>query len=199
MTGSQLLTAMVAFAGTTIDDLVVLAALFLARRVSGRPAAWMIVAGQYVGFVAVLAIALAAAAGLRIVPDRWIGLVGLVPIGFGVWGLWRLRGTGTTTRPPLACTVTGIATLAFANGADNITVFTPLFRSLHLGGSSLATALFLTLIGLWCVIGAALATNRTAAAAVGRIAHWLVPTVFIGVGLLIILDSGTLEAIGQAL
>jgi cadmium resistance protein CadD (predicted permease) len=114
----------------------------------------VIIVGQYAGFAAILAIALAAAAGLRIVPDRWVGLLGLVPVSFGLWELWRLRGTGETSRPPLASTVTRIATITFANGADNISVFTPLFRTLHAGGSLLAAALFLALIALWCAAGA---------------------------------------------
>jgi len=72
VTAAQLAMAVVAFVGTAIDDLVVLAALFLSRRMQGRPSAWVIVAGQFAGYTAILALALAAAAGLRIVPDRWI-------------------------------------------------------------------------------------------------------------------------------
>lgn len=47
-------------------------------------------------------------------------LLGLVPIGFEIWGLWQLRGSDEDTRPPLASTAIKIATVAFANGADNI-------------------------------------------------------------------------------
>jgi cadmium resistance protein CadD (predicted permease) len=195
VTASQLATAVVAFAGTTVDDLIILAALFMVRRTAGSPHARVIIAGQYAGSAAILAIALAAAAGLQIVPDRWVGLLGLVPIGFGAWGLWRLRGTDETSRPPLASTVTGIATITFANGADTISVFTPLFRTLHAAGSLLAAALFLALIALWCATGALLGSHRAVVAALGRITHWLVPTVFIAVGLLILITSGTLTAI----
>ncbi|MBU3066058.1 cadmium resistance transporter [Nocardia sp. NEAU-G5] len=190
MTAEQLVMAVVAFVGTAVDDLVVLAALFLTRSVSGRPRAWAIVGGQYVGYAAILVLALAAASGLRIVPNRWIWLLGLVPIAFGIWSLWQLRGTAAIDRKPLACSMSGIATLAFANGADNIAIFTPLFRSLRISGSVLTAVLFLALIGLWCAIGAALGTNRAAAATAGRVAHWLVPLVFIGIGLLVVIDGG---------
>jgi cadmium resistance protein CadD (predicted permease) len=194
-----LATAMLAFAGTTIDDLVILAALFIARSTNGRPGAWEIVVGQYAGFVTILAVALVAATGLQIVPDRWVGLLGLVPIGFGVWGLRRWRGTDVTSAPPLAATITQIATITFANGADNISVFTPLFRSLDTAGSLLATALFLALIAVWCAAGALLGSRRALVAVLGRYTHWLVPTVFIAVGLLILITSGTLTAIRQSL
>jgi cadmium resistance protein CadD (predicted permease) len=192
MSASLLVTAVVAFLGTTIDDVIVLTALFVARGRDGVPSARSIVGGQYLGFGAVLAVALLAAAGLRIVPDRWVGLLGLVPIGFGVWGLWRLRGGNGESRPPFAGTVGRVATIAFANGADNIGVFTPLFRSLQLAGSLVATGLFLVLIGVWCGFGALLGTRRGLVAALGRIGHWLVPVVFIGVGVLILITSGTL-------
>ncbi|WP_216897897.1 cadmium resistance transporter [Nocardia alni] len=194
---SQIVTAIVAFLGTTIDDLVVLAALFLTRRVAGRPNARVIVAGQYVGFAVVLGVAMAASVGLRIVPDSWFGLLGVVPIAIGVWGLWRFRSEDNMLRHPLSGTVGGIAAITFANGADNITVYTPLFRSLHIVGSGLTALLFLALIGLWCVLGAILGANHVAAETVGRVAHWLVPVVFIVVGALIVVESGVVAAVGH--
>ena len=197
MSASLLATAVVAFLGTTIDDVIILTALFLARRAAGRPAAWRIVAGQYAGFAAILAVALLAAAGLRIVPDRWVGLLGLVPIAFGVWGLWRLRGSDEDSRPPLATGAVRIASVTFANGADNISVFTPLFRTLHTAGSLLATALFLALIGIWCGLGALLGSHRAVVATLGRVSHWLVPVVFIAVGVLILISSGTVAALRE--
>lgn len=199
MTGPLLATAVVAFAGTTIDDLVILAALFMAHRTTGHPRAAAIIGGQYAGFAAILAAALLAAAGLAVVPDRWVGLLGLVPIGFGVWGLWRLRGADPDSRPPLAATGTRIATVTFANGADNISVFTPLFRNLHVAGSLAAVTLFLILVAVWCATGALLGSHRAVVAKLGRISHWLVPTVFIAIGVLILITSGTLATIRQTL
>jgi cadmium resistance protein CadD (predicted permease) len=199
VTASLLATAVIAFAGTTIDDVIILTALFMARRAGGSPRAVAIIAGQYAGFAVILGVALLAATGLQIVPDRWVGLLGLVPIGFGMCGLWRLRDSDEDLRLLLASTATRIAAITFANGADNISVFTPLFRSLHTAGSLLAAALFLALVGLWCVIGALLGTHRAVVAALGRISHWLVPVVFIAVGALILVTSGTLAAIREAL
>src|SRR5262249_17089033 len=68
------------FAGTDIDDLVVLTVLFLAGRATGRPRTRDIVVGQYLGIAALVAFSAAAAVGLLVVPDRWVGLIGLVPI-----------------------------------------------------------------------------------------------------------------------
>jgi cadmium resistance protein CadD (predicted permease) len=199
VTGALLATAVVAFAGTTIDDLVILAALFMARRNGGVPTAAAIIGGQYAGFAVIVAAALLAAAGLTVVPDKWVGLLGLIPIGFGVWELWHLRGADQDDRTPLAATATRVATITFANGADNISVFTPLFRSLHLAGSLLAVGLFLGLVGIWCAAGALLGSHKGVVATVGRFSHWLVPAVFIAVGALILITSGVLATIGFAL
>jgi len=200
VTASLLSAAVVAFVGSTIDDLIILAALFMTRRVSGRPSAATIIAGQYAGFVAILGVAVLAATGLRIVPDRWVGLLGLVPIGFGVWGvwgLWRLRGSAEDSRPPLAASVTRIAMITFANGADNISVFTPLLRGLHPAGTLLTIALFLALIALWCGMGALLGSHHSVVATVGRVSHWLVPVTFIAVGVFVLVASGTPAAIRE--
>jgi cadmium resistance protein CadD (predicted permease) len=159
----------------------------------------VIIVGQYVGFVIILAVSLAAATGLLIVPDRWVGLLGLVPIGFGVHGLWRLRGTNRTSWPQLGASMLRVAAVTLANGADNISVFTPLFRTAHVAGSLWAAGLFLVLIALLCGMGALLGGHPVVAAKLGRISPWLVPTVFIAVGLFILITSGTLVAIRHAL
>jgi cadmium resistance protein CadD (predicted permease) len=69
------------------------------------------------------------------------------------------------------------------------------FRSLHTAGSLLAIALFLALVGVWCVIGALLGSHRAVVARLRRISHWLVPVVFIAVGALILATSGTLAVL----
>jgi cadmium resistance protein CadD (predicted permease) len=187
-----LATAFVAFAGTTVDDLVVLAALFTTNRAVGRPNTATIVGGQYAGFASIVVLALLAARGLQIIPEPWIGLLGLVPIGFGLWGLVR-AGTGDRDdKPPLASTFPQVVAVTFANGADNISVFTPLFRSMELIGSLTVAGVFLGLIGVWCGIGRALGTHRIVVGTIGRVSHWLVPIVFIVVGTSILVTSGSL-------
>src|SRR5882724_7048807 len=75
------------FAGTNMDDIIVLTVLFLSAHATGRPRPWQIWAGQYVGMGSVVAVSAVAAHGLTTVPDRWVGLLGLVPFALGVRGL----------------------------------------------------------------------------------------------------------------
>jgi cadmium resistance protein CadD (predicted permease) len=158
-----------------------------------------IVGGQYMGFIAILALSLAAATGLQVVPDHWVGLLDLVPIGLGAWGLLHLRGSSQEERRPLAVTGVRIATVTFANGADNISVFTPLFRSMQPAGALICSGLFLALIGAWCAAGALLGGHKRVVATLGRVTHWLVPVVFIAVGGLILMTSGVAVAVIRAL
>ncbi|MEU1877681.1 hypothetical protein ABZ470_10230 [Streptosporangium sp. NPDC020072] len=49
-------TAAVVFAGTNVDDIVILTVLFLAARAKATPRPWKIVAGQYTGIAALVAV-----------------------------------------------------------------------------------------------------------------------------------------------
>ena len=90
------------FAVTNVDDIVLLA-LFFAR---GVPP-WRVVLGQYLGFAAILAVAIAAALGATLLPpeQRFLGIGAVAQrIGFPVWqqlgdrrrGGFDLRGDGWT-------------------------------------------------------------------------------------------------------
>ncbi|NMH99964.1 cadmium resistance transporter [Pseudonocardia acidicola] len=72
--------AAAAFTVTNVDAFVVLAVLFATSRSTGVPRPGQILAGQYLGFAARVAVAVLAASGLRLVPDRWVGLLGPLTI-----------------------------------------------------------------------------------------------------------------------
>ncbi len=111
------------FAATNIDDIVVLTVLFLASS-RGKPRPWQIVAGQYFGFITLVVISVIAALGLTIVPDEWVGFLGLIPLGIGIWTLVRgLRRNGDDDDDDAKITAVGlwgVAGITIANGADNI-------------------------------------------------------------------------------
>ncbi len=77
-----------------------LTVLFLSSRATGRPRRWQIWAGQSLGIATLVAVSVVAALGLTIVPDQWVGLLGLVPFGLGVRGLLRAQDPD----PPVVAT-----------------------------------------------------------------------------------------------
>ncbi|MCP2328421.1 cadmium resistance protein CadD (predicted permease) [Hamadaea flava] len=180
------------FAGTNVDDLIVLTVLFLSARAAGRPRPWQIWTGQYLGVGALVAISAVAALGLTVVPDRWIGLAGLVPFAMGVRGLVKAIRGGGEDGPVIAGSLTAIVGVTVANGADNISVYTPLFRTIGLGASLVTVAVFAAGIALWCLVARRLGSHRRIIAVVERWGHWLVPVVFMAIGAVIVIESGLL-------
>jgi cadmium resistance transport/sequestration family protein len=191
---STVVTAAGVFAGTNVDDLIVLTVLFLAARASGRPKAWQVWAGQYGGIAALVLVSGLGALGLTLVPDRWVGLLGLVPLGLGVRGLIAAarRVEGDDESPVVAGTALAVAGVTIANGADNIAVYTPMFRTIGVSGTVVTVAVFAVLVAVWCVAASWLGSHRRVIAVVERWGHWLVPVVFVAIGVVIVAESGVL-------
>lgn len=180
------------FAGTNVDDLLVLTVLFLSARAGGRPRERQIWAGQYTGIAALVTVSAAAALGLTIVPDRWVGLLGLLPIALGVRGLLRASAADEDGPPEVAASMWSVAGVTIANGADNISVYTPMFRTIGLTASVVTVAVFALLVAAWCAAGRWLGSHQRVVGLVRRYGHWLVPAVFILIGAVIVLESGIL-------
>src|SRR6478736_189626 len=91
---STIAAAVGLFVATNLDDIVILTVLFaIAARGTSHLRGWQIVAGQYLGLITLIAVSFVAALGLTIVPDEWVGLLGLIPLAIGVLALVRtLRG-----------------------------------------------------------------------------------------------------------
>ncbi|GHJ06808.1 cadmium transporter [Micromonospora humidisoli] len=178
------------FGATNLDDIVVLTVLFVTARGTGRPRPWQIVTGQYLGIAALVAAALVVAAGLLVVPDPWTGLLGLLPIGLGVRAL--LARTDDDTPPAVVGGLLGVAGVTVANGADNIAVYVPVFRSLDPTTGLVYLLVFALLVAVWCGAAALLGGHPRVVRLVGRAGHRLVPVIFVGIGLVILVSSGVL-------
>ncbi|EFC81840.1 cadmium resistance transporter [Parafrankia sp. EUN1f] len=184
------------FAVTNVDDIVVLA-LFFAQGAGDRDSTRRIVLGQYVGFSAILAVAVAAAFGATFLPESAIPYLGLLPLALGLKAAaqtWRNRRGGgedesVQTRDggprPLE-----VAAVTFANGGDNIGVYVPVFATAGVGGMAVYTSVFLVLVAVWCFAGRFFATRPVIAGALARRGHILLPLVLIGLGVLILVEGG---------
>ncbi|WP_198041563.1 cadmium resistance transporter [Micromonospora chokoriensis] len=188
--------AAVVFAATDIDDIVILTLFFVAARTTGRPRRWEIVAGQYLGIGALALASAVIAGGLLVVPDPWTGLLGLLPIALGVRAL---RGSGDDEAPVVVTGALGVAGVTIANGADNVAVYVPVFRALGVADSAVFLLVFVLLIAVWCAAGAWLGGHRRVVRLVERAGAWLVPTIFIAIGVVILVSSGVLGRLADLL
>lgn len=186
------------FAGTNIDDIAVLAVLFLSSRASGAPKPWQIWAGQYAGFTVLVVISVAAVAGLAIVPGGWVGLLGVIPFVLGARGLLkavRARNNGEHLNAAPATSLWSVATLTIVNGADNLAVYPPVLRTIGPGPSVITLMVFAAGVALYCLIGSWLASHKKVIALIESYGHWIVPAVFMALGVIIVLTSGVLNKI----
>lgn len=78
---STILIGFLAFVATNIDDLLLLVLLFSLTNWRKRD----IVIGQCLGFAVIIVVSSLGFFGKWIVPLKWIGLLGLVPIILGIW------------------------------------------------------------------------------------------------------------------
>jgi cadmium resistance protein CadD (predicted permease) len=184
------------FAVTNIDDILVLA-LFFAQGAGHQGAGRRIAAGQYLGFAAIVAAAIAAAFGATFLPQTVIPYLGLLPLFLGLsaaWKAWKAHqvgetedGSGPAQGPPGALEV---AAVTFANGGDNIGVYVPVFATAGIGAMSVYAVVFLVLLGVWIAVGRYFATRPIIARALSRWGHILLPLVLTGIGLLILIEGG---------
>jgi cadmium resistance protein CadD (predicted permease) len=192
---AAIMTAVVLFAVTNADDIIVLTTLNASSRVAGLPRGWHIWAGQYTGFTILIATSLAAAAGLTQVPTQWLWLLGLLPLGLGLAKLVaaiRAHRAGDSVSPVMKTGLIGVTGLTIANGSDNVSVYIPVFRTSSLGGIVLIIAVFIAGTALYCLAGSRFAARRSVTELIERWGQWIVPAVFVLIGLYVFYKTGAL-------
>lgn len=183
------------FVATNIDDLVVLM-VFFGRTGGDRSATMKVVAGQYLGFLAILVLSVLGALGAQLLPDTAIAYFGLVPLLLGIraaWQGWRHRGDDDDDWEVGGRAGAGIPTVAavtFANGGDNIGVYVPVFAVAGPAGMPVYVMVFLIGVGLWCLLSQRIAARPAVATVLERWEHVLLPVVLIGIGLAVLLEGG---------
>ena len=191
------------FAGTNIDDIVVLALLF--AQAGDRAGVRRVVIGQYLGFMAILVVCVLGALGANLLPPWAVPWLGLIPLGLGIHGGWRAwrehragqehnpatpgPGVGVVPLPEAGDTVesveaavtvargpsiSAVTALTLAGGADNIGVYVPAFAASGPWSFAVYVPVFLLLVGLWCAAGAFVASRPVIASGISRRGHVLV-------------------------
>lgn len=203
------------FVATNIDDILILMVFFSQANSHFRPR--HIVLGQYLGFGLILAASLPGFFGGLLIQKEWIGLLGFVPIGMGLYRLRhpeqeaeviqtvsqegttkfsKLPGFSLLSRlfPPQTYQV---AIITLANGGDNIGVYVPLFANSSLMSLGVILSVFLVLVGVWCYIAYQLVQHPAIAHILTRHGEAIVPFVLIGLGIFILQDSESYRLLPQ--
>ncbi|CAM2149910.1 Cadmium transporter [Pararobbsia alpina] len=226
---TAVLLAIAAFAATNVDNLFVLLAFFAEARDAWRP----VVVGQYIGSMALVALACVIAALMVQVPRAYVGLIGVMPILIGIGKAFELfrRANGTSAdrvetqagtdgstdaeadadrvekagvsgadanRPAVRAgsSIWTVATVAIANGSDNLSVYVPLFAARPVSEGTAIVVVFVVMVALWCVLAKWLVSHRLIGKPISRYAHLVLPWVLMFIGASVIVGNGTLRALG---
>ncbi|WEV78706.1 cadmium resistance transporter [Janibacter cremeus] len=182
------------FMATNIDDIIVLS-LFFARGAGQRGTTARILAGQYLGFAGILGAAVLVTIGAgAFLPSAAIPYFGLIPLALGLWAAWQVWRGGdddddakVAGKKVSAWTVAGVT---FANGGDNIGVYTPVFLSVEPMAVVAYCIVFLALVAVLVILAKFVATRPLIAEVLERWEHILFPIVLIGLGIVILVSGG---------
>ncbi|MUG98350.1 transporter [Scytonema sp. UIC 10036] len=206
---SELVTAIstgaAAFGATNIDDIVLLTIFF--SQVNETFRRWHIILGQYLGFAVLVLTSLPGFFGGLIVPKPWIGLFGLVPILIGIRGLMNKDEDSENaedeeeSEPTQRLFITkffnvqvySVAAVTFANGSDNISIYVPLFANSTWESLLVIIGVFFLLVGALCFAAYQLTNQRAIAEMLSCHGNHFVPFVLMGLGALILIESGVLS------
>jgi cadmium resistance protein CadD (predicted permease) len=189
---AEIVTAVALFAGTNVDDVVVLSLLSASSRAAGQPRRWEIWAGQYAGFAVLVGLSAAAGRGLALVPERWLWLLALIPFTVGVVSLAaaiRAVRRGAPPRPPSAGGLPGVVVLTIVNGADNLAAYTPFFAATGPAQVAVTLVVFAVGVAVWCLAGGLLTRHARVTSTISRYSHWILPAAFILIGLYVLHET----------
>lgn len=223
---STVITALVSFASTNIDDIFVLMLFFSQTNQVMKKR--HIVLGQFLGIGALTIISIIGALGVSVMPREYVGLLGFVPIFLGVKAYTdykkgnngnrdtdqnekaidqhntvdqsaEIRGNGMAyfLKSFFSLSVLKVFSVTFANGGDNIGIYIPVFARMKVMEMGITVMIFMLLTALWCVIGIRLAKQPFVKTNIEKYKHILVPIIFIGLGIFILTESGTMGLFGK--
>ena len=182
---SLTLLSIVLFAGTHVDDLLLLLSFFADHTVP-RSA---IIVGQYIGVTLLLLGGLLCSEIAVMLPPIYLRLLGLVPLAIGLAKLQALfsRHCADAIEPATASThgrhTLGVAALTLSSGGDNLGVYLPFFATHPMRARLVIIVVFLFMTAVWCFVARWLAHHRLLQPLIRTWGERILPLVLILLGL----------------
>jgi cadmium resistance transport/sequestration family protein len=185
--------SIIAFASTNIDNMFIMMLLF--AQVVVKLKKRHIVIGQYLGLAILVFLSLLGAFWARFIPQKYICLLGLLPIALGVksWSSYRQEIAGESATHGMlgadAGVILSIAFVAVAGGADNIGVYIPLFAGYSTIQLIAASLIFVFCMAFWCFLADRIAGLPKVKGIMEKYRKIAVPLIFIFLGIYIIIKN----------
>ena len=211
---STLILGISAAFATTFDDNIYLTAFFGKVNHVFRPK--HIIIGEFVGFTALVLASLPGFFGGLVLPEAWIGLLGILPIVIGISNLMSrdhdsdtiqdvsvdFRHTVKSRRQKKSLFATlrvpqtyRVSAVTIANGGNNIGIYVPLFATTNLPSLGVILCICYFTVGVWCLLSYNLTRNPLMAPLMARYGRKIFPFVLIWLGFSIMMKSGTFQLV----
>ncbi|WP_017187524.1 CadD family cadmium resistance transporter [Alkalibacillus haloalkaliphilus] len=197
---ATILTAIAVYIATGIDYLIILILLFSQIKKGQMKHIWI---GQYLGTVIIVSVSLLAAYGVNFIPQQWIvGLLGLLPIYLGV-KVW-IKGEEEEEESNILSLLSSdrfnqlyltVTFIVLASSADDFSIYVPYFTTLNAIEIPIVMLVFFIMVGVLCYVSYRLASVNYISEKIEEYERWIVPIVFIGLGLYIMYENGTINAL----
>lgn len=197
---TTIVTAAAVYVATGIDYLIILILLFSQIKKGQAKHIWI---GQYIGTAIIIAASILVALGITwLVPQQWVlGLLGLIPLylGFKIWfkgeeeeegDILSLFSSSRFNQKFLTVTF-----IVLASSADDFSIYVPYFTALNADEILVASIVFFIMVGVLCYVSYRLASLDFVSEKVEKYERWIVPIVFIGLGVYIMFENGTFNAL----
>jgi cadmium resistance protein CadD (predicted permease) len=191
----QILTVLALFAGTNVDDMVIITLLSASARAGKLPKYWQIWAGQYVGFAVLIGGALLLGRGLALAPERFLWILAVLPFGVGAYGLFkviRARITGEDDDDDnISATagMYGVAAITIIDGGDDIAAYTPFYATIHTSEIVVSICVFAVIIAAWCLIGGYISRYKKIADLIEEWGDWILPVTMMFLGVYVLAET----------
>jgi cadmium resistance protein CadD (predicted permease) len=178
------------FAGTNLDDMVIISLLSASAEAGRPPKHWQIWAGQYVGFGVLIGASLALGRGLALAPQRFLWVLALLPFAVGAFGLVnviRSRRRGEEPKPPSTTAgMYGVAAITIIDGGDDLAAYTPFYATIHTSEIVVSIAVFAVIIAVWCLIGRRISRHKRVAEFIDEYGDWILPVSMMLLGIYVL-------------
>lgn len=187
------IASILCFIATTIDDLF-LDMLFFAQATT-RKQVRSIFIGKYIGIGLLVLLSCLGAYGLQFISEKYIGLLGLLPIAIGIKeGIEYFRKKSEEDdleeQPELSKGfMWSVVLVTISSGADNIGVYIPLFANYTVAQMTIVVITFMIMIAFWCFLGKTLSSLPYFRKFLLKYKQMIVPIVLICLGVYIILEA----------
>lgn len=175
------------YIATNLDDIVLLTVLYAGE--GSRAERRKILAGRYLGTAILTVLSILGARGAQLLPERYVGLLGIVPILLGVRA-WLDGRCGDGESAVLdAVSAASVALITVSSGADNLGVYIPAFAAYTDVQLAVTAIVFAVMTALWCIAAAKLAEVPIVGKKIKKYKRIIVPVVFVALGVMILAEA----------